>query len=214
VRGTADAGTFTDLFREAKNSLWASGLGALATTIFGLAVAWLAVRRPGPLSAGVSHIVYLGFAMPGVVVALAMVFVASPHPRLYHSLPLLVAAYAILFLPQAVGAVRASLLGVPPSMEESGRSLGRSPFGVLRAVTLPLIAPGVGAGAALVFLTAMKELAATLILSPFDFDTLATGVWSAVSEAFFARAAAPALLLILLSAVPMTFLVARAELAE
>ena len=85
---------------------------------------------------------------------------------------------------------------------------------VLLNVTLPIMRPGVLAGAALVFLISMKELPATLILGPIGFETLATHVWSASSEAFFARAAAPALLLILMSSVPMALLVLRGEKAR
>ena len=79
----------------------------------------------------------------------------------------------------------------------------------LLTVTLPLVRPGVLAAAALVFLTTMKELPATLILSPFGFKTLATSIWSATSEAFFARAAVPALLLILVSSIPTALFVIR-----
>jgi iron(III) transport system permease protein len=125
---------------------------------------------------------------------------------------MLIFAYVVLFLPQAVGAVQASLLQVHPNLEEAGRSLGLDPIYVFRRITLPLVRPGIGAGIALVFLTTMKELPATLILSPLGFNTLATSVWGAVSEAFFARAAAPALLLILLSSVPMALLTLRKQL--
>ena len=112
----------------------------------------------------------------------------------------------IRFLPEAIGSVRTSLLQVNPSVEEAARSLGRSPFSVLATVTVPLIRPGILVGLALVFLTAMKELPATLILSPIGFKTLATYTWAAASEAFFAQAAAPALLLVLVSSVPLAFL--------
>jgi iron(III) transport system permease protein len=76
-------------------------------------------------------------------------------------------------------------------------------------VTAPLAGSGILAGAALVFLTTMKELPATLLLGPTGFETLATRVWGATSEAFFARAAAPALLLVGISAVPLYLLVIR-----
>jgi iron(III) transport system permease protein len=122
---------------------------------------------------------------------------------------MLVLAYVILFLPQAVGALRASLLQAPPVLEDAARSLGKSPLKVFIRITLPLIRPGALAGAGLVFLTTMKELPATLILSPFGFKTLAMSVWSEVSEAFFARAAAPALLLILVSSISLAFLIAK-----
>jgi len=84
-------------------------------------------------------------------------------------------------------------------------------LGVFSSVTLPLVRPGIVSGAALVFLLTMKELPATLILSPIGFQTLATSIWSAASEAFFAQAAAPALLLILTSSVPLAFLLLRSR---
>jgi iron(III) transport system permease protein len=94
-------------------------------------------------------------------------------------------------------------------LEDAGRSLGQRPLQVFRRVTLPLLRPGLLAAAAMVFLTCMKELPATLILSPIGFETLAADVWANISEAFFARAAAPTLLLILLSSVPLALLTLR-----
>lgn len=96
-----------------------------------------------------------------------------------------------------------------PRVEEAARSLGRAPPAVLVTVTAPLVAPGMLAGAALVFLTTIKELPTTLLLGPSGFPTLATMVWSAASEAMFARAAAPALLLMLLSALAMGLLLGQ-----
>ena len=96
-------------------------------------------------------------------------------------------------------------------MEEAARGLGWTPLRVFSSITLPLVRPGIISGAALVFLLTMKELPATLILSPIGFQTLATSIWSAASEAFFAQAAAPALLLILTSSVPLAFLLLRSR---
>jgi iron(III) transport system permease protein len=127
---------------------------------------------------------------------------------------MLLLAYAILFLPQAIGSLRAGLLQIPPALEEAARSLGRHPVAVFWWITAPLLRPAFLAGASLVFLTAMKELPATLILAPIGFRTLATDIWSAVSEVFFARAAAPTLLLILLSSVPMTLFMLREHEVE
>ena len=76
-------------------------------------------------------------------------------------------------------------------------------------VTLPLIRTGMLAGAGLMFLTAMKELPATLLLSPIGFKTLATTIWSATEEAFYTRAATSAILLVMVSSVPMAFLTLR-----
>jgi iron(III) transport system permease protein len=153
---------------------------------------------------------YSAFALPGIAVALALVFFGVHYAGfLYQTFSILILAYGLLFLPQAVGALRAALLQVHPSLEEVARSLGRHPAQVFLTITAPLIRPGLVAGASLVFLTAMKELPTTLILAPIGFRTLATDVWSAVSEAFFARAAAPALLIVLMSSVPLAWFTMR-----
>ena len=153
---------------------------------------------------------YVGYALPGVVVALALVFFGAHYARpLYQTIWLLLLAYVVLFLPAALGASRTSLLRVGPRLEDAARSLGHGPLRTLRHVTAPLMLPGVLSGAALVFLLTMKELPATLILGPLGFRTLATQVWSASSEAFFAQAAVPALLLIVLSMLPLGFLILR-----
>ena len=145
-----------------------------------------------------------------VFVALALVFFCLNYASsLYQTLPVLLLAYLILFLPQAMGAQRASLLQVTPSLEEAGRSLGSRPSEVLRRITLPLLRSGLLAGALLVFLTSMKELPAALILSPMGYTTLSTQVWTNINEAFFARAAAPALLLLLLSSLPLAIMTSR-----
>jgi iron(III) transport system permease protein len=99
-------------------------------------------------------------------------------------------------------------------LEEAAQSLGRGPLRVFATITLPLLRPGLLAGGAMVFLTAMKELPATLLLAPIGFKTLATVVWSSVSEAYFAAAAAPALLLVLMSSVPMTIFILREQSHE
>ena len=210
VRGVLAGEPLVFLWSLARNSIYVSGLAAMATLLAAAPVVALTVRYSGLLTRWLERITYIGFALPGIVVALALVFFGANYAfPLYQTTGLLVLAYVVLFLPTALGPLRASLLQVRPSVEEAGRGLGRSPFGVLLAVTLPLMRPGVVAGAALVFLVTMKELPATLILSPIGFNTLATSIWSATSEAFFAQAAAPALLLILASSVPMAFLALR-----
>lgn len=198
------------LLEPALNSFTASGLGALLAILLALPVAILAVRHKSRISSLFERMTYASFALPGIVVALAYVFVGTSYARpLYQTLPMLLIAYVILFIPQAVGAQRSSLLQVSTSLEEAARSLGKRPFAVLRQITLPLVRSGIAAGGALVFLTCMKELPATLILSPIGFDTLAAEVWTNINEAFFARAAAPTLLLLLLSSVPLAWLTLR-----
>jgi iron(III) transport system permease protein len=207
ARGLLAGEVIPELGRAAWNSIWASGVAALCTTLAALPVAWLAVRRPNRLTRLLERLTYAAYALPGIVIALALVFFGINHARwLYQTLAMLVLAYGILFVPQAVGTLRASLLQIHPSLEEAALSLGRRPGHVLLTVTLPLLRPGMLSGAGMVFLTAMKELPATLLLSPLGFDTLAMAVWAAVSEAFFAAAAAPALAIMLLSSLPMALL--------
>ena len=216
VRGVA-AGEplrlYGDTWLAALNSVRASGLAALAAVVLALPVAVLSVRYRRPSTVLLERATYIGYALPGIVIALALVFVGARFGGpLYQSLAMLVAAYVVLFLPQAVGAARASLLQVPPSVEEAARGLGQPSWRVLVRITGPLIRPGLVAGGALVFLTAMKELPATLLLGPTGQRTLATAIWNATSEAFFARAAAPALLLVVIAGVPMALLLHRRQL--
>jgi len=168
------------------------------------------VRRGGRAGRLVERACWVGHSLPGIVVALSLVFLgARAVPSLYQTQWMLTLAYVVLFLPQALGAIRASLLQISPSLEEASRLLGRGSMTTTARVVLPLARPGLMAGGALVFLTCMKELPATLLLAPTGYSTLATQVWSSTSEAFFARAALPALALVLLSSLPMAILVLR-----
>ena len=198
------------LLSSAVTSLGVASLGAIATTVLAIPVGVLAARRAGRLPRTLERISYLGHALPGIVVALAMVFLSIRLvPGLYQELPVLVFAYVVLFLPLAVGAVHASTAQSPPALEEVARSTGAGPAAVLRRITLPLAAPGIAAGAVLVFLTCMKELPATLVLRPLGSDTLATRLWTETFVSDFAGAAPFAALLVLLSAVPTYLLTIR-----
>lgn len=210
ARGLAQGEPLRLVWGAALNSVYVSGLAAVLTALAALPVAILVVRFPSLLSGAAERLSYLGFALPGIVVALALVFFGANYALfLYQGIALLVFAYAVNFLPQAVGATRAAVLQASPRVEEAARSLGRNPLQVMATVTVPLTRSGILAGMALVFLTAMNELPATLLLGPTGFDTLATRVWGATSQAFFARAAAPALILIVVSAIPMYLLTIR-----
>lgn len=183
------------------NSIKTAVLAGACGVAAALPVAFLAVRYRGRAVTLVDRATYLSNALPGIVVALALVFFGARWMGwIYQTLVLLVFAYVIRFLPQAIGALRTSLLQVPPRLEEAARSLGRSRLAAFTSVTVPLIVPGMAAGMALVFLTTIKELPLTLILSPPGFETLVTEVWSAASEGLFAQASVPALVLIGVSA--------------
>ena len=192
------------------NSLSVSLLAAAVATIASIPVALAIQRSPGRLANAVERLSWSGYALPGIVVALSLVYLgANVTPWAYQSLGMLIFAYSILFLPQAIGAVRSSLLQVTPSLEEASLLLGAQRFTTFRKILLPLLRPGLGAGAGLVFLTTMKELPATLLLSPTGFSTLATRIWNSTSEGFLGRSAGSALALVLLSSVPMSFLLVR-----
>lgn len=194
------------------NSLTASGFAAVACVFAALPVVLYAIRYPGRLSRMIERSAYIGHALPGIVVALALVFFGvRAGSWLYQSLFMLVLAYVILFLPLALGNLRATLVSISPRIEEAARTLGHSARSTLRHITLPLLRPGLLTGMALVFLTCMKELPATLILGPTGFHTLATRIWSTTEEALFARAAAPALILVGVSAISIWIILRQEE---
>jgi iron(III) transport system permease protein len=173
---------------------------ALAAAL-ALPVALLLARYRSRLGPLVERATYGAFALPGIVVALALVFLAtSAMPALYQTLALLIVAYAVRFLVQAIGPIRATLVRMGPRVEEAGRTLGDGPVRAFTRLTLPLIRPAVMSGLALVFLSVVKELPMALILGPIGFDTLATEIWSTTSEGFYSRAVGPAAILLVLSA--------------
>ncbi len=191
-------------------SAGAAALGALAA----LAVAALAVRHSGRLSAVVERASHAGYALPGILVALALVFFATRLvPSLYQTTALLVFGLTIHYLPLGIGPIAAALLQVSPRVEEAARGLGRGRAEVFRSVTAPLARGGLLAGAALIFLHAMKELPATLILAPLGFETLATDIWTQTSFGFYEASAIPALLLLLVAAAPVYLLSERGATA-
>ena len=182
------------------HSVVAAGLAAIISTLCALPVAILAVRFPSRISTTIERTSYIGFGLPGIVVALSLVFWGANYlPWLYQTLPMLVFAYLVLFVSQSVGTVRSSLLQVNPQLEESAQSLGRTEWQTFREITLPLVSPGVLSGAALVFLRAIKELPATLLLAPIGFNTLATHIWKATENVSYSDAAAGALVMLVIS---------------
>lgn len=181
--------------------------GALACTLLAFPVGILAARYRGRPVRIIESAAWAGHALPGLVVALSLVFFGlRAAPGLYQRWPLLVLAYVVLFLPVAVGAVRASIASSSPALEEVSRSLGHTTAGTWRRVTLPLAAPGIATGAALVALTCAKDLPATLMLHPTGVDTLATGLWMHTSIAAHGGAAPYAAMLVLLGLGPTLWL--------
>lgn len=196
----------------AGNSLSAAGFGAALALSAAWPISILAARFPGRLSATLERAGWVAYALPGVVLALSLVFLGiRVTPALYGTRTMLGFAYMVLLLPLASGALKTSLVQLSPRLDEAARSLGASRWQRFRLVLFPAVRPGLVAGAALAFLTAMKELPATLLLAPIGFQTLATKVWSATHAASFAAAAPPAMALLLLSSVPLALLLSREE---
>ncbi|HEV2931279.1 MAG TPA: iron ABC transporter permease [Propionibacteriaceae bacterium] len=180
--------------------------GAAITTAAGLPLAWLAVRRRGPVSTLLERVTYLTSSLPGVVVALALVTVAARWLNpLYQTTALVVAAYVILFLPRALVNLRTGIGQTAPELDDSARALGASSLRRALRITLPLIAPGLASASAFVFLAVCTELTATLLLAPTGTTTLATRFWSH-SESLDYAAAAPYAAAMILLAAPLTYL--------
>ncbi len=214
ARGTGgEARSLSFEVMYAVNSVYLAGLAALVSCLFALPVAYYSARSNSTLARLFERVTYVGFAVPGVIIGLALVFFGSQYaPWLYRtSVILLVFAYVVRFLPQAVGTTRSAVLGIDDELPEAARTLDAGRLETFRRVTLPQIAPGIIAGGALVFLTTMKELPATLLLRPFGMDTLVTIIWSAHDQVLYAYAALPALILILISGLSMLILLYQEE---
>lgn len=167
----------------------------------------------------VTPLTLAGFALPGIVIAIAgislaiwtdkaleWVFDLAMENRLYQSYTVLMLAYAALFLPEAVGPLRTAAGKIHPEQLDAAGQFGASTWRNWRQIALPQMAPGLAAGGALVFVTTAKELPATLLMAPPNFQTLATRLWGSMAEAYFAQAAAASLVLLGVSAVAMAIL--------
>lgn len=209
AHGTSTTLPAGDLSSAAVTTAVLAILGGVATTAAAIPGAWLAVRHHGLVSTLIERSSYTASALPGIVVALALVTVSIRLvPSLYQTLLVLIVGYAIMFLPRAMVSVRSTLELAPPALEDVARSLGYSRLGAARRVTLPLTLPGLGASLALVSLAVSTELTATLLLAPTGVTTLSTEFWARASAVEYGAAAPYALMLVLLS-VPATWILSR-----
>jgi iron(III) transport system permease protein len=195
----AAATLFSATFATVK---YAAGAAALAT-VAALPVALLTNVRPSRPLKVLERSTLLIQAIPGVVVALTLVFFSVRYAySLYQTSTLLIFAYALLFFPLALVCIRGSVAQAPPRLTEMGRSLGRRPFTVLLRVTVPLIAPGLISAFSLVFLSAVTELTATLVLVPTGTQTLSTQFWAYQTNTSYGAAAPYAAMIVAIAAVP------------
>ena len=208
-RGT-EREAWGDLLAALWDSVSASAPAALLAGVLALPIAYLGVRFTSKRTRALERIAYLGYATPPLAFALALVFFSlRTVPFAYQTLGLLVVAYALHFLAEAIGPLRSALYQVPPQTEEAARSLGRSPLRAFYEATFPLLRRGLVVSVAFVFLSALKELPITFLLSPLGFQSLATRMWSAASESLFSLAAPYALTLILTSTALVGLLLQR-----
>lgn len=198
------------------NTIWmsvsASAPAALLAGTLAIPLAYLSVRKPSRLSAGLERIAYFGYATPPLAFALAVIFFSlQAAPALYQTLWLLIFAYAIHFMAEAIGPIRTALYQAPPAVEEAARALGRTPLRAFFEATFPLLRRGLLVSIAFVFLSAMKELPITFLLSPIGFRSLALNVWDYTNEAMFGAAAPHAIAIVLFSSLFVGLLLMERE---
>ena len=198
---------FADVLQEQwpfiTNSLWIGTVTATLAIAIGAMVAYIS-QRSGPWAGkALSNLTQIGYAIPGTVLGLSLILLYNTYvPWLYGSVAAIILAYLIRFLTQAVQGSEAALTSMHRNLEEAARSLGTRAFGVVSRVVVPITKPALLAGWALVFISAMKELDATLLLRPAGFDTIPIRVYVHTVEADYSTAAVMSILLIAATAVP------------
>ena len=213
--GTSQSGAVADdLVQVTLSTLGLALVGGLLAVALGLPGALLLSRGSGWLATVLERGTFVASALPGVVVALALVTLSVRWaPGIYQTALLLLLAYAILFLPRAMVSLRSGLAAAPPELSEAARALGAGGVGVVGRVVLPLATPSVLAGFVLVALAISTELTATLLLAPTGTQTLALAFWGASDEMDYVAAAPYAAVMIALS-VPLTLLLQRQILSS
>ena len=220
-------GVSNQLLNGLGNTLIVAFSATIVTLLCGLIVAWAGrtLRESAGFNPGraCARVASLGYAVPGTVLAIGLltpfVWIDTAVAKVFGgsglflmgSMAALVCAYAIRFLAISTGALEAGLARIPPSLEQASRLLGESSAGTLRRVHLPLLRPALAASALLVFVDAMKELPATLLLRPMNFDTLATWLYAEAARGTYEEGAVAALAIVLAGLLPV-ILLARTNL--
>ena len=202
------------------NSLTLAGIAALVTLGAAIALGFFQRAQPGLASSSASYIARLGYAVPGGVIAVGLVvpfayfdntldawmratFDVSTGLLVTGSIWLLIVAYMVRFLAAALGTYEGGQATVQPNMDAAARSLGHSAFGTLRRVHLPILAPSLLTAMLIVFVDVMKELPATLIMRPFNYDTLAVQAYRLASDERLEGAAVPSLVIVAIGLLPV-----------
>jgi iron(III) transport system permease protein len=205
------------------NSFGLAAIASLACLLLALLVGYGKRLHPGPVEESAARISSMGYAVPGTVIAVGVLipfawldnsidslarswFDVSTGLLLSGTLFALVFAYVVRFLSVSLQSVESGLAKIRPSIDESARSLGRSPVGVLRDIHLPMLRGSLLTALLLVFVDVLKELPTTLILRPFNFNTLAVRTYELASDERLAEAALPALAIVAIGLLPVILL--------
>ncbi len=208
----ADDSGLADLVEPALNTAGIGLVTAVVAVAALLPLAYLTARHRAPAGDVANGLVAAGFALPGLVVALTVVFWGRQLPAswgLYQSFTMLVFAYVVHLGAQSLRAAQVAVGSVPRRLDESARMLGAGRARRFTTIDLPLMVPGLAAGAGLVLLSTMKELPITLLTAPLGFETLSTRIWADTEAVFLAEAALASLVLVALSGVLTWLLVVR-----
>jgi len=183
---------------------------ALVAAGFALPIAYLLVRYPSRISTVIERSTYIGYALPPLTLALAMVFFALHTAYfLYQTLALLIFTWALATLALAMGPIRSSLMQTRSNLEEASFSLGHGPVATFFHVVFPRLKRGILASIAIVFLFCMKELPITFLLAPTGYTTLAVTVFSRTSEGLMAEAAPFAAAIVIFSSLSVGMVLNR-----
>jgi iron(III) transport system permease protein len=198
------------------NSIWLAGLSAVLATVLALSLAFAVRSRPGSLSRGAAQLASLGYAVPGAVIVVGLLtpvgWLQSAAPELKAGYWVtatvlgIVWAYLVRFSAVALQSVQSGYTRIPASLDDSARMLGTTGMGLLRRVHWPLLKRSVAVAALLVFVDVMKELPATLVLRPFNSDTLAVVAYQLARDERLGEAALPALALVLVGLLPVALI--------
>lgn len=210
-------------WRAVRNSVGVAAVAAFVTVALGLLLAYARRVAPNAFVRFAVRSAALGYALPGTVLAIGLLIpLAALDNRidaalrttlgvssgliLSGSLFMIVLAYAIRFLAVSLNALEAGLDRLSPNLDAAARTLGETALSALWRVHMPLLVPALGAAGLLVFVDAMKELPATLLLRPFNFETLATHVYNYAGLEQFEQAALGALTIVAIGLVPVLLL--------
>ncbi len=210
VRGMALGNSPLVVWPHTTRSVVISLAAAAFVTLASIPLAMLVVRHSGRIARLLESVTWLTYSLPHLAVGLAFLVLSVRFARpVYQTVVILLLVYLAMFLPQSLGSVEAGMRRIGPGLEEVSRSLGVGRWATIWRVTVPLMRRSMLAGGALVFLSVMKELPATLLLRPTGFDTLPVRIWSATNELFYTQASFAALALVAVSIFPVYFFVVR-----